>query len=297
MGRVPDFFHNFVNLDAQIALVTENARPNVGSMLRSEFPAESCVVAEVRPSPNHGERRNGMRPDMILLHYTGMTDAAVALDRLCTAGSEVSAHYLVFEDGRVIQMVPESRRAWHAGASFWAGETDVNSCAIGIEIANPGHDFGYPDFPKRQIAAVTALCRGIQTRNTIRPERVLAHSDVAPSRKQDPGEKFPWHTLWDSGVGHWVTPVPITEGVRLALGDRGEAVSAIQEKLSQYGYGLLVNGSYDSATHDAVKAFQRHFRPARVDGITDESTRATLNELLAQRGRVRSIAGRARLAS
>ena len=174
-------------------------------MWRTVFPAESCVVAEVRPSPNHGERRNAMRPDMILLHYTGMIDPAVALDRLCAAGSEVSAHYLVLEDGRVMQMVPEARRAWHAGASSWAGETDVNSCSIGIEIANPGHDFGYPDFPKRQIAAVTALCRGIQTRNTIRPERVLAHSDVAPSRKQDPGEKFPWQTLWDfrrRALGH-----------------------------------------------------------------------------------------------
>ena len=141
-------------------------------MLQSVFPAESCLVAEVRASPNHGERQNGMRPDMILLHYTGMYDPSVALDRLCTAGSEVSAHYLVLEDGRVIQMVPESRRAWHAGTSSWAGETDINSCSIGIEIANPGHDYGYPDFPKRQIAAVTALCRGIQTRNTIRPERV-----------------------------------------------------------------------------------------------------------------------------
>ena len=266
-------------------------------MATNAFPAESSLVAEVRPSPNHGERQDGVRPDMILLHYTGMFDPSVALDRLCTAGSDVSAHYLVLEDGRVIQMVQEARRAWHAGVSAWAGATDINSCSIGIEIANPGHDYGYPDFPKRQIAAVTALCRGIQTRNPIRPERVLAHSDVAPSRKHDPGEKFPWRTLWDSGVGHWVTPAPITEGARLALGDRGEAVSAIQEKLSQYGYGLTVNGSYDSATHDAVKAFQRHFRTALVDGITDESTRATLNELLAQRGRVRSIAGRTRLAS
>jgi N-acetylmuramoyl-L-alanine amidase len=264
-------------------------------MVRSVFPAESCVVAEVRPSANHNERRGGMRPDMILLHYTGMIDPMVALDRLCGQGSEVSAHYLVFEDGRVVQMVPEGRRAWHAGVSHWAGETDINSCAIGIEIVNPGHDFGYPDFPKRQIAAVTALCRGIQKRNTIRPERVLAHSDVAPSRKADPGEKFPWQTLWDSGVGHWVLPAPITEGgSKLTLGDRGEAVSEIQGQLRQYGYGISVNGHYDSATHDVVKAFQRHFRPARADGATDESTRATLQDLLAHRGRVRSIAARAR---
>jgi N-acetylmuramoyl-L-alanine amidase len=264
-------------------------------MSRGVFAAESCVVAEVRPSPNHGERSSGLRPDMILLHYTGMVDAAVALDRLCSLGSEVSAHYLVLDDGRVIQMVQERRRAWHAGASFWAGQTDINSCSIGIEIANPGHDFGYPDFPMRQIAAVTALCRGIQTRNTIAPARVLAHSDVAPARKQDPGEKFPWRTLWDSGVGHWVNPALIIEGgAVLSLGDRGDAVASIQDMLGKYGYGITVTGTYDSATHDVVKAFQRHFRPERVDGIVDESTRSTLEDLLAYRGRVRTLAARAR---
>jgi N-acetylmuramoyl-L-alanine amidase len=280
---------------AQIAFVGETARLNVMIMSRGVFSAESCVVAEVRPSPNHGERTGGLRPDMILLHYTGMIDAAVALDRLCAPGSEVSAHYLVLEDGRVIQMVQESRRAWHAGVSSWAGQSDINSCSIGIEIANPGHDFGYPDFPKRQIAAVTALCRGIQTRNTIPPARVLAHSDVAPSRKQDPGEKFPWRTLWDSGVGHWIKPTPISEGgAVLALGDRGDAVTSIQDLLAKYGYDITITGTYDSATHDAAKAFQRHFRPERVDGIVDESTRLTLQELLAQRGRVRTLAARAR---
>src|SRR5271156_4887349 len=199
-------------------------------MLNRVFPANSSVVADVRPSPNHDERAGGRSPDMIVLHYTGMPDAEAALDRLCDPLSKVSAHYLVFEDGRVVQMVQEARRAWHAGLSSWAGETDINSCSIGIEIANPGHDYGYPDFPKRQIAAVTALCRGIQTRNPIRPERVLAHSDVAPSRKHDPGEKFPWQTLWDSGVGHWALPAPVSEGgPMLALGDSGEAVSSIQE--------------------------------------------------------------------
>jgi N-acetylmuramoyl-L-alanine amidase len=264
-------------------------------MSRATFPAESSVVAEVRPSPNHGERAGNKRPDMIILHYTGMPDARSALERLCSPGSEVSAHYFVFEDGKIAQLVPESRRAWHAGVSSWAGETDINSCSIGIEIVNPGHDYGYPDFPKRQIAAVTALCRGIQTRNTISPARVLAHSDVAPSRKQDPGEKFPWPILWDSGVGHWVNPAKIVDGGPVAaLGDRGDVVAAIQENLSKYGYGITVGGTYDSSTHDVVKAFQRHFRPERVDGIVDGSTRATLLELLAQRGRVRSIAARAR---
>ena len=231
---MPATFPTFFRSYTVRMLVGGAARLNVMFMSRGVFSAESCVVAEVRPSPNHGERTSDLRPDMILLHYTGMIDAAVALDRLCAPGSEVSAHYLVLEDGRIIQMVQESRRAWHAGVSSWAGQTDINSCSIGIEIANPGHDFGYPDFPKRQIAAVTALCRGIQTRNTIPPARVLAHSDVAPSRKQDPGEKFPWRTLWDSGVGHWVKPTPITEaGAVLALGDRGDAVTAMQDSAQQ----------------------------------------------------------------
>jgi N-acetylmuramoyl-L-alanine amidase len=264
-------------------------------MSRTAFLPDSSVVAEVVPSPNYGERKDGQRPDMILLHYTGMADASAALALLGRAGSEVSAHYFVFEDGRIVQLVPENRRAWHAGKASWAGETDINSCSIGIEIANPGHDHGYPDFPLRQIAAVTALCRSILTRFTIPPMRILAHSDVAPARKQDPGEKFPWRTLHDSGVGNWVNPAPLTEeGALLAFGDRGEAVGAMQTSLGEYGYGLTVNGTYDSPTHDVVTAFQRHFRPQRVDGIFDASTRKTLQELFAHRGRPRNIAARAR---
>src|SRR3984885_13321677 len=256
-------------------------------MSRSAFTPDSSVVAEVLPSPNNGERRDGRRPDMILLHYTGMADAEAALELLRARGSDVSCHYFVFEDGRIVQMVPEGRRAWHAGQSCWAGETDINSCSIGIEIANPGHDHGYPDFPKRQIAAVTALCRGILTRNTIPPARVLAHSDVAPARKQDPGEKFPWRTLHDSGVGHWVKPAKITDGALLSLGDRGDAVAAMQRSLGEYGYGIALNGNYDSAMHEVVAAFQRHFRPERIDGVSDASTRATLQDLLAHRNRPR----------
>ena len=218
---------------------------------------------------------------MIVLHYTGMQDAKAALDRLTAPGSEVSAHYFVFEDGRIIQMVQESNRAWHAGKSHWAGETDINSCSIGVEIANPGHDFGYPDFPKRQIAAVTALCRSIQTRNTIPAVRVLAHSDVAPARKQDPGEKFPWRTLYESGVGHWVRPVPIVNfGQSLSPGDRGDPVAALQRSLAEYGYGIKANGDYDAMMREVVVAFQRHFRPERVDGEADASTLMTLRALI-----------------
>jgi N-acetylmuramoyl-L-alanine amidase len=261
-------------------------------MSRSAFPSDSCVVADVMPSPNFGDRKDGRRPDMILLHYTGMPDANAALHHLCSAASQVSAHYFVHEDGRVAQMVPESKRAWHAGASSWAGETDINSCSIGIEISNPGHDFIYRDFPKRQIAAVTALCRGILTRNTIPPARVLAHSDVAPARKQDPGEKFPWRTLFDSGVGIWVKPAPISDGPLLALGDRGDTIVSLQQGLGNYGYALSISGHYDSATHEAVTAFQRHFRPERVDGVCDVSTLRTLQDLLAVRSRPRTMAAR-----
>jgi N-acetylmuramoyl-L-alanine amidase len=261
-------------------------------MSRVAFQAESSVVAEVMPSPNHGERSEGRRPDMIILHYTGMPHAGEALERLRTQGSEVSAHYFVFEDGRVIQLVQESRRAWHAGVASWAGESDINSRSIGIEIANPGHEHGYPDFPRRQIAAVTALCRGILTRNTIPADRVLAHSDVAPSRKRDPGEKFPWRVLADSGVGNWVRPARITDGDSLALGDRSEEVFAMQTLLSEYGYGVSINANYDSAMHEVVMAFQRHFRPERIDGVSDPSTRETLQDLLSHRGRPRSVAAR-----
>jgi N-acetylmuramoyl-L-alanine amidase len=259
--------------------------------LVSELRPESCVVAEVRPSPNHSERKNDVPPDMMVLHYTGMRDHEAAITRLCTPGTEVSAHYVVMPDGYIVQLVAESRRAWHAGASAWGGDSDINSCSIGIEIANPGHDHGYPDFPKRQIAAVTALCRSINTRYNIPPDRVLAHSDVAPTRKQDPGEKFPWKVLAESGIGLWVKPQPITpSGPIFVLGETNPAVEEIQRLLARYGYSINPTGYLDGTTRDAVAAFQRHFRPIRVDGVIDTSTTLTLRALLAARdARLNSI--------
>lgn len=248
-----------------------------------EFVPDSSIVSDVIPSPNFGERNKGRTPDMIVLHYTGMPDVEGALARLCQAGTEVSAHYVVLEDGRVVQCVQESKRAWHAGLSFWDGEEDINSCSIGIEIVNRGHDWGYPDFPLRQVAAVIALCRGIIIRRNVAPHRILAHSDVAPERKQDPGEKFPWRALWDSGVGHWVPPAPISRGEVMKLGADGPEVLALQNSLAQYGYGLTPSGHYDQATAAVVTAFQRHFRPQKVDGIADTSTVATLQALIAGR--------------
>ena len=250
----------------------------------SDFPADSPLVTHVVPSPNHKERVGHGRPDMIVLHYTGMATAADALERLCSLDApRVSSHYLVYEDGRILQLVPEARRAQHAGVSSWEGETDINSRSVGIEIVNPGHDLGYPDFPDRQIAAVIALCRDILKRRPMRADRVVAHSDVAPSRKQDPGEKFPWARLHAQGVGHWVEPAPLGDARGLATGDSGCSVTELQSLLAKYGYGIPAIGQFDRPMHDVVVAFQRHFRPARVDGIADQSTLETLHRLLTAR--------------
>ena len=244
---------------------------------------ESPVAARVFPSPNHGERKDGQRPSILLLHYTGMPDEGEALQRLCNPLAEVSAHYFVFGDGRVWQLVPEARRAWHAGASSWAGERDVNSASLGIEIAHPGHEGGLPPFPEAQIEAVIALCRDLVRRWTIRADHVLAHSDVAPGRKQDPGEVFPWDRLHAAGIGHWVPPTPVRDGRFLARGEQGQPIEALQAMLALYGYGLAITGEFDASTEAVVAAFQRHFRPERVDGVADASSIATLHALIRAR--------------
>lgn len=245
----------------------------------SGFPADHDG-AEVRVSPNFGPRREGARPELIILHYTGMETGEAAESWLCDPVSEVSSHYLVHEDGAVTQMVRESDRAWHAGKGSWRGETDVNSSSIGIEIVNPGHVLGYHDFTDAQVGAVIALCRGIVERHGIRPENVLAHSDVAPGRKVDPGEKFPWQVLARAGIGHYVEASPIGGGRFLSAGDRGEPVEALQSMLALYGYGVEITGIFDQQTKTVVEAFQRHFRTEQIDGIADRSTIETLHRLL-----------------
>jgi N-acetylmuramoyl-L-alanine amidase len=246
----------------------------------SGFPPDE-PRAEVRVSPNFGPRREALGPDMIVLHYTGMGTGAGAEAWLCNPASEVSSHYLVHENGHIVQMVRESDRAWHAGKSSWFGCTDINSCSVGIEIVNPGHSLGYPDFPRRQIDAVIRLCSGIATRHSIVPERVLAHSDVAPGRKVDPGEKFPWKALFDAGVGHFVAAAPVRRGAALGAGDIGADVETLQSMLALYGYGVEISSVFDRQTEIVVEAFQRHFRPRKVDGIADGSTMRTLRRLLA----------------
>lgn len=236
--------------------------------------------AAVVPSPNRGDRVDGRTPDMILLHYTGMPTAEGALSWLRRPESQVSSHYFVHEDGQVLQLVPERLRAWHAGKSYWAGDSDINSLSIGIEIANAGHPGGLPDFTDAQVASVIELCRNCGERWSIRPERVLAHSDVAPIRKVDPGEKFPWGKLHAAGVGHWVEPAPIGSGRFFQRGDSGQPIEALQSMLSLYGYATEISGEFCARTEGDVAAFQRHFRPDRVDGIADISTIDTLHRLL-----------------
>jgi N-acetyl-anhydromuramyl-L-alanine amidase AmpD len=216
---------------------------------------------------------------MLILHYTGMPTAASALDLLRDPKAKVSAHYFVEEDGGVLQLVPEARRAWHAGKSFWAGETDVNSASIGVEIVHPGHADPRP-YPTRQIAAVAALARDICQRRGIAKERVLAHSDVAVTRKVDPGEFFPWDALAYEGVGHYLAPAPILGDAAPEIEDDVAAVAALQAGLGAYGYDIKSTGRYDEATANVVAAFQRHFRPRKIDGRADASTRATLHNLL-----------------
>jgi N-acetylmuramoyl-L-alanine amidase len=241
---------------------------------------DSALAREVSPSPNHGERRGFARPDCVILHYTGMATGRAALDWLRDPRSEVSSHYWIDEGGAIVQLLPEARRAWHAGASVWKGERDLNSASIGIEIVNPGHDGGLPPFPDAQIAATIALCRDIAARHAIRPERILAHSDIAPARKRDPGERFPWDALARAGVGHWVDPAPIEGDAPAARGREGPHVRALQALLALYGYGVEMTGVHDHATEIVVAAFQRHFRPARVDGAADVSTISTLRALI-----------------
>jgi len=244
--------------------------------------ADSSLVHALHPAANFEPRRGGQRPSILLLHYTGVASAAKAIDWLSHPDSRVSCHYVIDEGGCITQMVSEEARAWHAGEACWAGEADINSASIGIEIHNPGHELGYPDFPEAQLAAVAALARDIISRHSIRPERVLAHSDVAPRRKIDPGEKFPWGRLAAAGVGHWVEPAPLVEAEPgIGVGAAGPQFAELQALLRDYGYAIEPTGVVDGSTEFVVKAFQRHFRPARVDGRIDQSTITTLERLLA----------------
>jgi N-acetylmuramoyl-L-alanine amidase len=222
-----------------------------------------CVAA---PSPNFDARPRDTPVDILVLHYTGMESAAAAIDRLCDPQAQVSAHYTVDEDGTVYAHVPEESRAWHAGISWWAGARDINARSIGIEIVNPGHEFGYRSFPDSQIAAVIGLAEDIFARHPIPPERVLGHSDVAPARKADPGELFPWGALALEGIGLW----PQTRKHRLSV--------PFADGLRAFGYGISPDVDVPDAT--VIAAFQRHWRPRLIDGVADAECEAILAALL-----------------
>lgn len=229
------------------------------------------------PSPNFDART--APPDMIVLHYTGMQTGQAALDRLRDPAAEVSAHYLVEEDGRVFSLVAEARRAWHAGASFWKGRRKLNDVSVGIEIVNPGHDFGYRPFPEAQVEAVIELVTDIRGRWIIEDSQIVGHSDVAPDRKQDPGELFPWKRLAEAGHGYW-TEISAAPGAPLGEGETGPGVFALQAGLTRLGFDCAPSGEYERRTTAIVRAFQRHWRPGKVDGIADGETRARLIALL-----------------
>ncbi len=210
------------------------------------------------PSPNYDERK--LPVSLLLLHYTGMKSGAEALERLTDEQAKVSAHYLVEEDGRVFQMVEESRRAWHGGVGHWRGITDINSASIGIEIVNPGHEWGYREFPEVQMQAVTELCQGVLSRNQILPCDVIGHSDIAPIRKEDPGELFDWEGLAAQGIG---------------LYPKASSARASANQLADYGYALEEEAK-------TIIAFQRHFRPSALTGEWDEQCAEILASLLEQ---------------
>lgn len=215
------------------------------------------------PSPNFGPRRDGRKPDLLVLHYTGMKSAAEALARLRDPASKVSAHYMIDEDGACHRLVDEKMRAWHAGAACWAGECDVNSASIGIELVNPGHEHGYRGFPDAQIAALLSLCTEIRARHGIVPHRVVGHADIAPARKQDPGELFPWEYMARQGFGLWPKPNPT-----------GAPATPMEAAF------LLAGIGYDiTDLPAALAAFQRRYRPARIDGLLDGETATLVNGL------------------
>ena len=234
------------------------------------------------PSPNFNERLHPV--DMLVLHYTGMKDGPSALARMRDPQSQVSAHYMVEEDGRVFALVAEDKRAWHAGQSWWQGDEDLNSRSIGVEIVNGGHEFGLSPYPDEQIAAVIELCQGVLSRWPVPPSRIVAHSDIAPDRKEDPGEWFPWQQLAEAGVGLWPREKPPVEAWMrhgAAPGDAGITVDGLREALAEIGYRIDRQGPFDEALAAVVRAFQRRWRPARITGHGDVETLALAHAVAA----------------
>lgn len=231
------------------------------------------------PSPNHDARIHGKSVDILLLHYTGMKTGQAAVDRLLDPEATVSSHYVVDEDGTVYRLVAEERRAWHAGVSYWRGAERINDRCIGIEIVNPGHEWGYRDFPALQMAVVCDLCLGILSRHPIPPRNVIGHSDVAPDRKEDPGEKFDWQGLADNGVGLW--PKDISDLGTVGVLTDETAMRLVRADLAAIGYRIAAHGAHDKDLATVLRAFQRHWRQEEINGLADAGTRARLRAVRA----------------
>ena len=236
------------------------------------------------PSANFDARPNNNAPEMIILHYTGMKKSSEAIELLCNPESLVSAHYVIDESGTCFQLVDESHRAWHAGISYWAGNDNINNCSIGIELSNPGHEHGYKAFPEPQMLALLDLTKEIITRNSIKSQFILGHSDIAPDRKLDPGELFNWQRLAVHGIGLWPTTDLTTQTIspEVSLKVDKFSIKRIQKKMAGLGYKINISGQYDRQTMMVAKAFQRHFRPANVTGMLDTECESILDNLLLQ---------------
>lgn len=225
-----------------------------------------------RPSPNHDARTRPL--SHIILHYTDMSDAEAALTRLCDGDAKVSAHYFIHRSGEIVQLVDDDRRAWHAGVSYWRGETDMNSASLGIELDHDGHDATgrMAAFPQAQMAALIWLLQEVTARHNIAPRNILAHSDIAPGRKIDPGEAFDWAALNKAGFGLWLDGVKTEDVAPLAEGSEDKAVAPLQKALAAFGYQIEADGVFGPQTAAVISAFQRHFRAQLVDGIADAET-------------------------
>ena len=230
------------------------------------------------PSPNFDPRPQGGVIDMLVIHYTGMESAQGALSRLRDPAARVSAHYVIDEEGIVSRLVDENARAWHAGKAAWRGETNINERSIGIELVNPGHEFGYRPFAEAQMTALIGLTLDILARHPIPPENIVGHADVAPTRKQDPGELFDWARLARAGIGRWPGEWE-KEGYISAAGLGPVDITEAQNLLARIGYDIQVTGHRDPQTEKVLTAFQRHFRPRQVDGIADAETMMRLRDL------------------
>ena len=218
------------------------------------------------PSPNYNDRPPSTITDTLVIHYTGMSETTQALKRMCNPITKVSAHYLIDEAGQIFKLISEKKRAWHAGISSWRGNCNINDRSIGIELANPGHEFGYQKFPEPQINALIELANKIITRHQIPARNIVGHSDIAPTRKKDPGELFDWHELALGGIGYWPKDLKIN------------IVKKINE--TNFESALKAYGYETSNLPATILAFQRHFLPMRCGAAPDQEMFRTLEILI-----------------